>query len=100
MFYHYESQTVLSTDDCRQYRKEGSTQADCEKTGGTFVPASNQCLYLADQTKSSSCDIANTGCRAYLGTQGKVQEEVLSEDFTSGLVNGAPGRKHEDQPVE
>ena len=91
VFYRYESQTVLSTDDCRQYRKEGSTQADCEKTGGTFVPASNQCLYLADQTKSSSCDIANTGCRAYLGTQGKVQEEVLSEDFTSASLTALPG---------
>lgn len=83
VFYRFESQTVLSTEDCRQFRKDNSTQADCEKTGGSFLPAGKQCLYLADLKKSASCDLTNAGCRAYIGTQGKAQAEAFSEDFTS-----------------
>ncbi|HWQ99253.1 MAG TPA: hypothetical protein VN397_00195, partial [Candidatus Methylomirabilis sp.] len=89
--YRYESQTVLSTEDCRQFRKEGSTAADCTKTGGTFNAATRQCLYLADQTKSSSCDAANAGCRGYIGTQGKVQAEAMSEEFTNDPSSAMAG---------
>jgi hypothetical protein len=82
-FYAFESQTVLSSETCRTYRKDASDRADCEKTGGTFNPAANQCTYLADQKLSLSCDISNAGCRAYVGTTGKAQSEELFEDFTS-----------------
>jgi hypothetical protein len=90
-FYAYESQTVLSSDTCRTYRKDGSDRADCEKTGGSFNPSANQCTYMADEKLSLSCDISNAGCRAYIGTTGKAQSEVLFEDFTSPPSNGVGG---------
>ncbi len=97
VFYRFESQTVLSTPDCRSYRKEGSTAADCGKTGGTFNQATGQCTYLAEAAGSLSCAPAVAGCRAYVGTQGKAQEEVFFEEFAGtsfqarGEIEGGGG---------
>jgi hypothetical protein len=93
VFYRFESQTVLSSDTCRNLRKEGSTRADCEKTGGTFQPATNQCVYQADLDRSIQCNATFAGCRAYVGTQGRAQEEVFVEEFltTSFQAVGALG---------
>lgn len=83
VFYRFESQTVVADTACAQYRKNGSSQADCEKTGGTFNASTNQCVYLALGSQSNSCDVSIAGCRAYIGTQGAAQAVVFSEDFVS-----------------
>ncbi len=82
VFYRYESQTVLSDTDCAQYRLDGSGEADCTKTGGTFNASTNQCVYRALGEKSNSCDASVAGCRGYVGTQGGAQMEVFNEEFT------------------
>lgn len=97
VFYRFESQTVLSATSCVQLRKEGSTRADCEKTGGSFNAATNQCVYSADPGSSTQCAATYAGCRAYVGTQGRAQEEIFYEEFlddnyrarTSGAEGGA-----------
>jgi hypothetical protein len=81
VFYRYETQTVLSSDSCAQYRKDNTNVADCEKTGGTFNTATNQCTYLAEGSQSLTCAPAVAGCRAYAGTQGNAEEEIFSEEF-------------------
>lgn len=83
VFYRFESQTVLSTNECRQYRKEASTVADCEKTGGAFNTATSQCTYQAEASTSLQCDVAVAGCRGYAGTQGRAQEETFVEEFAT-----------------
>lgn len=89
-FYRFESQTVLSSADCRQYRKDGSSLDDCEKTGGAFDAQSGQCLYRAVAAQSLTCEPAVAGCRAYVGTQGRAREEVFFEEFTSTSTLSTP----------
>lgn len=81
VFYRFESQTILADTACASFRKEGSTRADCEKTGGIFTEATNQCVYHAVSQKSRSCALSVAGCRAYVGTRGQARAEVFSEDF-------------------
>ena len=85
VFYRFESQTILSSDQCAQWRKSDSTKADCEKTGGQHNAATNECVYFALGDKSRSCDISVAGCRAYIGTQGLAQAEVFNEDFIDNV---------------
>lgn len=83
VFYRYESQTILAHPDCVQLRKDRSSEADCTKTGGTFISGTNQCIYEAVEEYSKPCDAAVAGCRGYIGTQGNVQMDVFNEEFAS-----------------
>lgn len=69
VFYRYYSQTVLSTEDCRQYRLSASNQDDCTKTGGVYQSNDNSCLYQAYAPESRSCRVEAAGCRAYAGAE-------------------------------
>lgn len=94
VFYAFESQTILADEACSAYRKDGSTRADCEKTGGAFTESTMQCVYFALAEKSNQCDLASAGCRAFVGTQGEAQVTVLEENFstdTYGIEGGAGG---------
>ncbi len=83
VFYRFESQTVLSDTNCQQFRLDRSSEADCRLTGGAFNAQTNACTYEALGTKSKSCTPAAAGCRGYVGTAGKSQTLVWSDDFTT-----------------
>jgi hypothetical protein len=84
VFYAYFSQTVISSPDCRDFRKTGTNAADCEKTGGSFTPASGECIYKILSEESRSCNRVNAGCRAYIGTTGRNTAVVFEENFRGG----------------
>lgn len=81
VFYAYFSQTVLSSTSCIDYRKNESSAADCEKTGGTFTPVTGECIYKILPRESRVCRSANIGCRAYMGTTGRNTSIVFEEQF-------------------
>ncbi|MFA5935972.1 MAG: hypothetical protein WC787_03930 [Patescibacteria group bacterium] len=89
VFYAYFSQTVISSPSCRDFRKNGSNAADCEKTGGTFTPVSGECIYKILPEESRSCRNVNAGCRAYIGTTGRNTTVVFEEDFRSGTTTAS-----------
>ena len=88
VFYAYFSQTVESSADCTDFRKDNSDLADCEKTGGAFTPSTGECIYKVVPAESSTCSQASAGCRAYIGLTGRNTTLVLSEDFKS--ATGTP----------
>lgn len=83
VMYVYMTQTVLSTPTCTDFRKNLSNVADCEKTGGSFTPATGECIYHVEPTRSFTCNAAATGCRAYLGATGRNTTVVVEENFNS-----------------
>jgi hypothetical protein len=94
VFYAYESQTVLSNDQCVSLRIGfRSDSADCGNTGGSFDTSTGQCTYHALPSQSLSCSAPVAGCRAYSGSQSGNVTAVVNEDFRSGrgsFTAGAP----------
>lgn len=88
VFYRYYSQTVLSTEDCRQYRLSASNQDDCTKTGGVYQSNDNSCLYQAYAPESRSCRVEAAGCRAYAGAEAGNTLSVFraTGDITSDIT--------------
>ncbi|MFA5750590.1 MAG: hypothetical protein WC895_05270, partial [Candidatus Shapirobacteria bacterium] len=83
VFYRYESQTILSDTNCQQFRLDRSSDKDCSLTGGSFNAQTNTCTYEAIGSKSKVCAPAVAGCRGYVGTAGKSQTLVWSNDFST-----------------
>ncbi len=94
-FYVYFSQTVISSPDCRNYRKNDSDFADCKKTGGNFNATTKECVYSILPAESTSCTVQDAGCRGYIGSTGRNTAVVLSEQFKGtsvpSFVNGGAG---------
>ncbi len=92
-FYAFFSQTIVSSVDCTDYRKNDSTADDCGKTGGDFKQATSDCIYHILQSESGTCDAANAGCRGYIGTTGRNTATVLDEMFatTTSAFYGSGG---------
>ncbi|MBD3281231.1 hypothetical protein GF391_00605 [Candidatus Uhrbacteria bacterium] len=84
VYYAYYSQTISSDDTCTLYRKDDSSQIDCEKTGGhEYLPESRSCLYYALPEQSSLCGAAAGGCRAYLGPTGRNAVQTYFQSFAA-----------------
>lgn len=91
VFYRYFSHTILSSDQCAAYRLNGRNRNDCEKTGGTFTPATGECLYHVHAPESRACNAQAVSCRAYAGAESGNVENIFSDNFRSGtstFVNG------------
>jgi hypothetical protein len=82
-YYRYFSQTIVSSVDCRDYRKNGSNFDDCTKTGGEYNQQTNECIYHILSSESASCSAVDASCRAYIGTTGRNTATVLEETFPS-----------------
>ncbi|MFZ2804009.1 MAG: hypothetical protein WA001_02185 [Patescibacteria group bacterium] len=83
VFYVYYSQTVVSSADCRDYRKDDSTIADCQKTGGDYDQNTKECVYHILSDQSTTCSAQDAECRAYIGTTGRNTVSVYSENFAN-----------------
>lgn len=88
VFYRYFSQTIVSSPDCKDYRKNNSNLDDCTKTGGEFDQTTNQCIYHILAAESSMCGSLNAGCRGYVGTTGRNTTLAYVETFGSGSSTG------------
>lgn len=88
-FYAYYSKTVVSSADCRDYRKNNSNTDDCTKTGGSYRSETGDCLYSVLLAESAQCDAVNAGCRGYLGTTGRNTTVVLKETFANATSSNA-----------
>ena len=85
-FYAYYSQTIIASSSCQNYRKDNSDQADCTLTGGT-MNEQGECIYPILASESVSCNAAQTGCRAFLGTTGRNTTTVLNPTFMSSSTD-------------
>lgn len=88
VFYRYYSQTVLSTNDCRQLRLSATNRDDCEKTGGVYNEIANTCTYSAYTPESRACQASFAGCRAYAGAEAGNLREIFRANgqASSGVV--------------
>lgn len=82
-FYAYFSQTIFSSVDCRDYRKNNSDTDDCSKTGGDYQSGTQDCIYHVLESESGKCEAVNSGCRGYIGTTGRNTATVANEMFAS-----------------
>lgn len=90
VFYRFYSQTVLSTNDCRNYRLADASSDDCAKTGGTYQAQDRTCTYQAYAPESGMCNAAYAGCRAYAGAEGgNVQTVFYANGTSTTSVTGA-----------
>ncbi len=82
--YAYYSQTVSSDARCTEFRKDESSLADCQKTGGEFVASGSSCTYHVLPSESLTCPSIAGGCRAYLGPTGRNAVNVFEDTFATG----------------
>ncbi|MCC7522204.1 hypothetical protein IT407_00145 [Candidatus Uhrbacteria bacterium] len=69
VFYRYESQTILSSDECTQLRiARRSNRADCENTDGDFNETTGECTYNAVIPQSRVCQAPAAGCKGFAGS--------------------------------
>ncbi|MBU1180439.1 hypothetical protein KJ885_05855, partial [Patescibacteria group bacterium] len=85
--YRLLSKTIISTDECAQYRKTESDEMNCENSGGQWNPQGEYCIYKGYKEESITCASSASGCRAYTGTSASNMRIVLQDDFESGSVS-------------
>ena len=90
--YRLLSKTIISTDDCNDYRKTESSEPDCVLSGGVWQGQTGLCIYKGYKPESASCSATAAGCRAYSGAAASNLRLVLQDDFEGGGASGfAPG---------
>lgn len=89
-FVHYRefSKTVTVNDACQPYRKDQSTQDDCDASGGYWDATVGFCRYFGLSSESTQCPAAASGCRSYTGGAGRNSATLLFETFESGSYKG------------
>ncbi len=85
IYYRYFSQTILSSAECTNLRLTGSSQADCERTGGRFNER-NECTYGAFLPESRTCSAQATSCRMYTGANSGNTQTVLTQSFRDTIA--------------
>ncbi|MFA5995140.1 MAG: hypothetical protein WCW27_01385 [Patescibacteria group bacterium] len=74
VYYRYESQTVVASDNCTPLRNSLD-----ERT------------YYALKASSSACGTAAVGCREYQGSNASATEDIITEDFADNSFEGWSG---------
>ena len=75
--------TVAVDSDCHPYRFDGSSETDCEASGGYWTDVGD-CRYFGLADESTECPATQAGCRAYTGGAGRNATTVFSDDFEDG----------------
>ncbi len=87
--YRYFSQTILSSPDCVDFRKNNSNVNDCVKTGGDPSKSkNNECVYHLLPAQSTVCAATQASCRGYIGTTGRNTATALHESFAATTTAG------------
>lgn len=90
--YRFYSKTVVSTDDCKEYRITKTTESECATHGGLW--RNGECRYRSYAAESVSCRAEAAGCRAYSGNASRNVRTVSSDTFETLTTDGwasAPG---------
>ncbi|HJV32652.1 MAG TPA: hypothetical protein VJ694_01360, partial [Patescibacteria group bacterium] len=82
--YRLYSKTIVSTEDCKEYRMTKTTQSECESHGGLF--RNGECRYRSYASESVSCLAQVAGCRAYSGNASRNIRIVFSDEFETGTT--------------
>lgn len=86
--YRLYSKTIVSTDDCRPYRKTVSSASDCGTSGGRWDAVKSECAYNVYLPESRVCSNEAVGCRAYRGNAGANTAVVLNDNFDDSSIAG------------
>ncbi|MEK7211644.1 MAG: carbohydrate binding domain-containing protein, partial [Patescibacteria group bacterium] len=86
--YRLYSKTILSTPDCKEYRKTEGTEADCVTGGGVWDAGAATCTYSGYKPESAICGAPAKGCRAYVGNTGRNVREVFADNMEKPPVAG------------
>ncbi|MFH1194043.1 MAG: hypothetical protein V1661_03550 [bacterium] len=89
--YRLLSKTIVSTDECVDYRKTDSDATNCAASGGAWNTAGQYCVYRGYKAESKSCSAAANGCRAYSGAAAANLRFVFQDDFEANGVSGWTG---------
>lgn len=84
--YRYYSMTIVSNDECKEYRITKSTEAECGAHGGFW--RNGECRYFSYAPENQSCRPAANGCRAYSGNASRNVRSVVSNGFEGGSTEG------------
>ncbi len=87
---HYRKfpDTVTVSEECIPYRKDISTEEDCDASDGYWDNKVGFCRYFGLASESNSCPAAANGCRSYTGGAGRNSATLLSETFEGGSYLG------------
>lgn len=92
VFYRYESQTILSSDECTQLRiARRSNRADCENTDGDFNDTTGECTYNAVIPQSRVCQAPAAGCKGFAGSGAGNVLLSVNQNFRDGVGNFSAG---------
>jgi hypothetical protein len=83
--YRLYSKTIVSTEDCKQYRITRTTQSECETHGGLY--RNGECRYSSYAAESVSCRSEAAGCRAYSGNASRNIRIAFTSAFESGTTD-------------
>ena len=89
--YRLYSKTIVSTEDCKEYRITKTSESECDDHGGFW--RNGECRYRAYSAESIACRAAAAGCRAYSGNASRNVKIVSTDTFEAGTTDGwiAPG---------
>ncbi len=85
---HYREypDTISISNDCAPYRKDESTETDCEDSGGYWTDQ-GFCRYYVLADESTECPAEQSGCREYTGGTGRNATTILDETFEDGTYD-------------
>lgn len=90
--YRLYAKTVVSNDDCKEYRITKTTEPECRSHGGFW--RNGECRYKTYAPESVSCRAEAAGCRAYSGNASRNVRIAFADAFETGTTDGwsaAPG---------
>mgnify|MGYP001591514643 FL=1 len=90
--YRLYSKTVVSTEECKEYRITKTTETECGSHGGFWK--NGECRYRSYAAESVSCRAEAAGCRAYSGNASRNLRVVFTDTLENGTTDGwvsAPG---------
>lgn len=89
--YRLLSKTIISTNDCTDYRKTESDELSCAASGGAWNATGQYCAYKGYKAESKSCGAAAKNCRAYSGAAAANLRIVFQDDFEAAGASGWTG---------
>jgi|GEM_PF-5850253 len=84
--YRLYSKTVVSTEDCKEYRITVTTEDECRNHGGLW--RNGECRYRSYAAESVSCRAEAAGCRAYSGNASRNVRIAFADTFETGTTEG------------
>gem|GEM_PF-1307166 len=91
------SRTVASSDNCHPYRRTQTqativeAEADCNGSHGWWNNNTKECVYYAIPKQGTLCSAELSGCRAYVGNQGRNVRNLINDNFGTNEASALNG---------